>query len=539
MRKSGLTTALLGAIVLIMMATLAQSAETAHVSVDGVIYSVDLERNSQVERTAAPNSSVHYRGILQDQPGAWARLSLIGQRWTGLMQLYGQLYHIDQDASPDNGVLVAKPIQADEYAAIVGDAARNDSVAAPAIPTQSKQLLGLAAPRATLSVGDTALVADLQLILDHFFMQLHGNEAIPLAQSVLNEVDGIFSNQLNVTFNMLDIISYDTAQTDPINDTLDAATLLSNVLDLRNQHKIMVADTAQAQAQLDQVTVHLLTTRNLLDTSSPHNGKIIGLSYTPALCDTSSLGLSQDASTLSLPPQFDTTHWTAITLAHELGHNFGAKYHDGEKGERGEEGAEACPTKQYLMSGDAVDSSQFSSCSLSQIQTYFASGQVTCLRERGTLSLSATASVGVIEATRTLSLRNNTVAPVAAVTVNGQLSGDAAPTFTAVASTSGSCSITSGARSYVCDIGSMAQNAAATVNETIHLGGSTALVATAAVQTSTLGINVDDVPTEFSPAAAPQPPATSSSHRGGALTEHLVLLLALLPILRRRACRRS
>jgi hypothetical protein len=153
----------------------------------------------------------------------------------------------------------------------------------------------------------------------------------------MNIVDGIFSTQLGVKVSLGTPTLFRTA-TDPFTKTA-AKELLSELRTFRTG----------SQAQQALGITHLMTGRNLDDTT-------VGIAYISGLCG-AEFGASLSQST------FDTMQ-SALIAAHEIGHNFGAP-HDGDPG-----GAcESTPTTKpgYLMAPQLNGSSQFSSCSISQI----------------------------------------------------------------------------------------------------------------------------------------------------------------------------
>jgi hypothetical protein len=98
---------------------------------------------------------------------------------------------------------------------------------------------------------------------------------------------------------------------------------------------------------------HLMTGRNL-------DGNTVGIAYMGSVC--------RGDTAASLSAGSHSTMMSALIAAHELGHNFNAP-HDGEAG--------ACSStpQTFLMAPTINMSSQFSSCSLQQMQTRIQTAQ--------------------------------------------------------------------------------------------------------------------------------------------------------------------
>ncbi|WP_371194977.1 M12 family metallo-peptidase [Glaciecola sp. SC05] len=144
--------------------------------------------------------------------------------------------------------------------------------------------------------------------------------------SDLNVADGIFKEQLNIQFLLTDTT-----------ELSDNGTLTST-----NPETLIFAfrDSNFPNPGLR----HLFTGKNL-------NGSTVGIAFVNSLCRNSSVGITQ---------RFGAA--TAIILAHELGHNFGAP-HDSEGGSV----CSSTPSGFIMFPSVNTNADTFSSCSVSQM----------------------------------------------------------------------------------------------------------------------------------------------------------------------------
>jgi hypothetical protein len=150
----------------------------------------------------------------------------------------------------------------------------------------------------------------------------------------MNVVDGIFSSQVGVTTIPTDFITFAT-DNDPFTSS-EASSLLNQFAVYRNSTPLVRS----------RGLAHLLTGR-------PLNGNTIGIAFLGSLCQAhEGTGLSESSEFID----------SALIIAHEVGHNFGAP-HDGQAGS-------PCATtpRNFIMSPELNGSSTFSACSLQQMQ---------------------------------------------------------------------------------------------------------------------------------------------------------------------------
>ncbi|HZX24250.1 MAG TPA: zinc-dependent metalloprotease family protein [Woeseiaceae bacterium] len=290
-----------------------------------------------------------YRGRIAGEPGSWLRLTRGGDgRWAGLIWDGGELYALEPGAAPMVFRLADMHLAPGTLGCAVAEG--------PVSPARSAKagFDGLARELAKTVQSEI----DVAVLADAAFAARHPDPVAALATR-LNNIDGIFSEQVGVTINVTDFRVF-TAANDPLTDSTDPTTLLA---DLGNYKS--------AQPDLRNLgLVHLYTGRDLDDSTA-------GIAYTRALCSTRfGAGLSEGRRTVTTD---------SLIGAHEIGHNFGSP-HDGEDGSV----CESTP-QNFLMAPRLNGSSTFSACSLEQMAPQAASA--FCLKTLPDADMTIVAAV--------------------------------------------------------------------------------------------------------------------------------------------------
>jgi len=178
---------------------------------------------------------------------------------------------------------------------------------------------------------------------DGQYYQAYGNPGLfTRIQGILNNVDGIYENQINLSIS----ITYQQAWTNPSTDpytSLDAVTTLNQFRNWWNANRGgTTRDTAHQWSGKD------------------FNGGTVGIAWVGVICNAPSYsyGVSQDLSSSFLRTQL---------TAHEIGHNLDAE-HDNQIGCSGVSCSGSGPI--MCSSLQSNGSNSFSSCSVSAINTH-------------------------------------------------------------------------------------------------------------------------------------------------------------------------
>ncbi|MDH3337735.1 MAG: M12 family metallo-peptidase [Gammaproteobacteria bacterium] len=307
----------------------------------GKTFDLQLEPNTTLIAAAPRNVLADgvaiYRGQLKDNTDSWARIVIFDGMPTGLIWDGDEMFAIEapRDSSLQQSVAVIYRL-ADVFIEPGSVSCGTQMSSGSGTATYQKLIgeLGGAIARAPGAVEEINLGA----VGDFEFTNARGGDSAAVAAITarLNNVDGIFSQQLGVQLTIQTIDTFSSAA-DPFSDTGDASALLDELADYRQA----------TPAQNSQGLTHLYTGRDL-DTST------VGIAYSSALCSTRfGAGLSEGNGSAT----FDS-----LIAAHEIGHNFGAP-HDGEAGS-------ACEAEMgdFIMAPSLNGSNQFSACSITEMQ---------------------------------------------------------------------------------------------------------------------------------------------------------------------------
>jgi hypothetical protein len=315
-------------------------------------FDLRLERNERLrflDPARTPGVEA-LRGTVAGAPGSWVRLTRTPAGLFGLLSDGRDLYAIEPAAAAAQHAV--GPVAARGTAPVVyrladtlmppGEASCGvvSLDALPALRARTAeqsfeqvgaQLQALAATLPTRQI-EVAVVGDFEFSTLAFAGGLMPEAAIAAR---MNVVDGIYSSQVGVRVVVTDVTVF-RGEADPFTSTTVASTLLNELGTWRR------ATPSQAARGL----THLLTGRDL-------DGSTVGIAFLGAPCSPrGGAGLTQ--GTLSQTN-------SALVIAHEIGHNFGAP-HDAEAGSA----CEAAPAT-FLMAPRLNGSDRFSQCSLERI----------------------------------------------------------------------------------------------------------------------------------------------------------------------------
>ena len=342
---------------------LSAAAGNTQVDIYGRRFSLTLESNERLlkslptARKAEIEPASMLRGRLEGLPGSWVRLTRVGTGIEGAIWDGSDMYVVTRYASIVDKLtnpLVASPDQTVVYR--LSDTSNGlppefcglaDEVSATANPDGSalQQYKSLVTELRANAAAIVTEQINISLIADTAFQNLTGADANSEMLARLNVVDGIFADQVGVLLSPTEFRLV-PPQADPFTST-NASTLLDQLATFRESTPA-VRSTGLA---------HLLTGKNL-------DGDTIGIAYVDALC--------AEREGVSLSDSESGSFLSALVMAHEFGHNFGAR-HDGVAG------VCASAPQGFLMSPALTSSSQFSACSLNSMAASIAVARGRCI----------------------------------------------------------------------------------------------------------------------------------------------------------------
>ncbi|GEM_PF-1017392 len=277
-----------------------------------------------------------FAGVIEGNDESWVRISREGESISGMFWDGAELYVIENssqisDALPDD----ASPQQNYQLIYRLSDTeADHQRCALDPTATPLNDYSGLVDElRGRLqSSPQAAMRLDIAVVADSQFVDINNNTDAAVI-SRMNVVDGIYSEQVGVHLRISEIRSLQ-------NNTGLTSTNPGTLLDQFGRF-------SSAPGFNNPGLAHLFTGRNL-------SGSTIGIAYIASLCsDRFGVGISQVSGSGALG---------ALTVAHEIGHNFGAP-HDNQSGSPC-----ASTAGGFIMNPVLNGADQFSQCSLSQMQ---------------------------------------------------------------------------------------------------------------------------------------------------------------------------
>ena len=343
----------------------------------GTRFALTLARNDALTRNLPADvllrlhSAEFYVGTLDGVEGSWVRLSRIDGELSGAIWDGAELYAIEPFGRIAARVVAGPEVDATESViyrlADTLSSATDDVVMPPVSPpldsSASQKTSLLQSVFAEVAALPNPIAAphmlDIGLLADSEFVQAKGTIAEAMMLGIANTVDGIFADQVGVRIRVTDLRAYG-AEPDPFSGT-DASALLDQL------------ETFKFESLHDEGLVHLVTGRNLDERpGAPAGARLLGVSVFGALCDARhSVSLTQFTDELT----------SALIVAHEIAHNFGAP-HDVETGSA----CESAPDG-FLMTPFYNGSRQFSACSVQQMAAKIATA--TCLVPNPSFALTS------------------------------------------------------------------------------------------------------------------------------------------------------
>ena len=290
---------------------------------------------SDTARERLPAGVTAYRGVIAGIAGSWLRIVLTDGQPSGLIWDGEELYAVE--APGDSIVASDGPViyRLSDVVITPGTMSCGASTLQGSGNKAYAALIDELSVRVARAEGAVSQI-DIGAVADFEFTSDKGSNANTAIVNRLNNVDGIFSEQLGIQVNVPLIEIYDDAN-DPFTDTRNANALLNELAAYRRDNA----------GQRNLGLTHLYTGRDL-------DGSTVGIAFVGALCDSYfGAGLSEG----NRSPSFD-----ALIAAHEIGHNFGAP-HDGVSGSA----CESTPANFIMATSLDPNNRTFSQCSINQM----------------------------------------------------------------------------------------------------------------------------------------------------------------------------
>lgn len=328
-----------------------------HIEGETLIFQV--RDNDLLLSTLPPESQARLRshgrymeGSIQGIEGSWLRLSVIDGTYSGVYFDGSELLLLDradalgtsllQRTTEPDDALVAYRLRDVELPGLLDEVVTVPGYHA-AVPRKRGDYAAFARHLGSVAQLDDNRNAVRQLrltvVTDTEFSGVHGGNRDAVVASRVNVVDGIYSNQFQTRI----VVGELRHLTD--NGTLNTTVVSGNDTLLTRFRTYMVSGAGSGIPKGGL---------NHLFSGKDFDGSTVGVAYVSTLCSsTHGYGINQVRAA-------NTT--TALTIAHEMGHNFGAG-HDGQSGSVCES-----QTGSWLMSPSLNGSSTFSPCSRTSIE---------------------------------------------------------------------------------------------------------------------------------------------------------------------------
>ncbi|SDD09173.1 M12 family metallo-peptidase [Aquimonas voraii] len=337
-----------------------RAQDRLNLQIEGQTLQLRLRENHALLAALPPQSrasidalGTHYEGEIEGIEGSWLRLSLIDGRYSGAYFDGTELVLLDRADTLAASLVKRAPASADTLLAyrlrdVELPGLVDDVVAVPGYPLKTgsartsyenfaRHLRGAAAGPGKL--GSPVRQLAVTVVTDTEFGSVHGGNRDAVVASRINVVDGIYSDQFQTR------IVVGTLRHLSDNGTLNT-TVVSGSDTLLTRFRTYMTSGAGSNIPKGGLN-HLFSGKDF-------DGNTVGVAYLSVLCSTSfGYGINQVRAA-------NTT--TALTIAHEMGHNFGAS-HDGQSGSVCES-----QTGSWLMSPSLNGSSTFSPCARTSIE---------------------------------------------------------------------------------------------------------------------------------------------------------------------------
>lgn len=312
--------------------------------IDGHGYEAQLTP-SRINELVGSGEGRHYQGHFPEDPDSWVRVTRLEDGWQGLAFAFNRLHTIKSGGEHQQVASFSfSPGQAPQCGV---DHLHADTSITPDSLASTAMAQAVSANYDTLcdrKVDGACLMLELELAFDLEFQNRFADYETR-AGAIINMVEGFYKAQFGIIF---DTLTLRHLETEVFSESRNSRDLLEDIQLKRSNNDISFLKE-------DRSLFHLITGRSFDD-------GVAGIAYVDSLCSSAGFGVGvsrylQDSGT------------TAVVIAHELGHNFGALHDSASDLTTGDgrlliEG-NACSEDINIMSPSVRNSFQsFSSCSV-------------------------------------------------------------------------------------------------------------------------------------------------------------------------------
>ena len=318
-------------------------------------FSLQLKTNERlvnsINNLTIPSGVILYAGTVEGNPDSWVRLTHINGSYAGAIYDGSELFFIDAGANASSALgqalksAVSGPVmyRASDIKSSMTCGLEGHSVEQFSYKAFIKDLkisASTATANAPALASGTLNEIKMDIVADTEYSNRVSGDSRTAILSQMNVVDGIFVEQVGVkvAINGIDVLS-------------------SNGPLTSNRSESLLGAFRDYAGRSHPGLAHLFTGKDL------DGGGTLGIAYLDAICSDWGVGVSQAGG---------RGVGGALTVAHEIGHNFGAP-HDNQ-------GGSPCDhvSNQYLMNPYYNQSDQFSQCSITQMDRMIE--RASCMR---------------------------------------------------------------------------------------------------------------------------------------------------------------